>query len=192
MNTAALYVICYVGLVALGIVILRDIVLKDYQKRGKLSTWVTVAQALLFFLYGGFPTIYLQMDWPAVHVPKLLYAIGLIILLGGIMGLFYGMFRIGVTQSMGQGNQQLQRSGIYAWSRNPQAIFCGLYVIGFTILWPSWYAVGWALMYGILIHMMVLAEEEHLRKLHGQAYEEYCQAVPRYIKLIEMSKDEGA
>jgi hypothetical protein len=40
---------------------------------------------------------------------------------------------------------------------------------------------GWAGMYGVFGHWMVLAEEEHLCNLQGEGYERYCQRVPRYF-----------
>jgi protein-S-isoprenylcysteine O-methyltransferase Ste14 len=70
---------------------------------------------------------------------------------------------------------------MYNLSRNPQASACGLYVIGFFLLWPSWYGAGWVLLYCVLIHWMVLAEEKHLARLYGQRYQDYCQKVPRYF-----------
>lgn len=49
------------------------------------------------------------------------------------------------------------------------------------MLWPSWYALGWGLLFAPIIYMMVLAEEEHLRNTYGQEYEQYCARVPRYL-----------
>jgi protein-S-isoprenylcysteine O-methyltransferase Ste14 len=49
------------------------------------------------------------------------------------------------------------------------------------MLWPSWYAVEWAILYFVLIHMMILTEEEHLLNTHGEQYREYCQEVPRNL-----------
>lgn len=66
------------------------------------------------------------------------------------------------------------------WSRNPQLLGGFLAVIGVVVLWPSLYALGWAAMYGIMGHWMVLAEEEHLRK-QNEGYERYCRRVPRYF-----------
>jgi protein-S-isoprenylcysteine O-methyltransferase Ste14 len=31
--------------------------------------------------------------------------------------------------------------------------------------------------------MMVMTEEEHLRKLIAEEYEEYCEKVPRYFRI---------
>jgi protein-S-isoprenylcysteine O-methyltransferase Ste14 len=60
-----------------------------------------------------------------------------------------------------------------------------LVVIGVVVLWPSWYALGWVVLYGIVVHLMVLTEEEHLRAVHGEEYERYCSRVPRYLGILQ-------
>jgi protein-S-isoprenylcysteine O-methyltransferase Ste14 len=181
MSQLSSFFLVYFLLLAFGIIVMRHLVPRDYRRLGKLSPPIAFLQSLLFFLYGGFPTLYLENDWPAVSVPPFIHVLGLFLLFGGLATLFYGMIHLGISRSVGRGMPNLEQSGIYNLSRNPQAIACGLYVIGFAMLWPSWYAAGWALLFGILIHMMVLAEEEHLKRTHGLAYEDYCQKVPRYL-----------
>lgn len=62
-----------------------------------------------------------------------------------------------------------------------------LYVIGFATLWPSLYALAWALLYVPIIHMMVFTEEAHLHKAYGKEYERYLERVPRYLGLPKRS-----
>jgi protein-S-isoprenylcysteine O-methyltransferase Ste14 len=175
------YLLAYALLLTYGLIILRVVVRREYQRRGNLSVLTATLQGLLFFLYGGFPYFYLEGDWPAVDVNLVVHVIGLTLLFGGLAILFYGMFRLGILRSLGRGGKALEISGIYRWTRNPQALACGLYVIGFAVLWPSWYALGWAALYFILIHTMILTEEEHLLHIHDQEYEDYFREVPRYL-----------
>jgi protein-S-isoprenylcysteine O-methyltransferase Ste14 len=58
-------------------------------------------------------------------------------------------------------------------------------VIGIALLWPSWYALGWVALGAVIAHMMVLTEEEHLRRTLGESYLAYCQNVPRYVGLTK-------
>jgi protein-S-isoprenylcysteine O-methyltransferase Ste14 len=176
-----IYISAWFLLLVYSFVILRYLVPRDYRNRGELSWPIAFLQALLFFLYGGFPTVYLEADWPAVAVSPLIHVVGLILLFSGLAFLFYGMIRLGIARSIGRGSPRLQGSDIYRLSRNPQAIACGIFVIGFFMLWPSWYALGWVFLYVVLIHMMVKSEEEHLRRKYGQDYLEYCKKVPRYL-----------
>lgn len=60
-------------LLASGLIILRLVVRRDYRRRGRLSIITSFLEALLFFVYGGFPYLYVSEDWPAVHVHIFLY-----------------------------------------------------------------------------------------------------------------------
>ena len=182
MSEQSIYLFAYVLLLSSGFIILRIIVRRDYHKRGRLSLIPAILQAVLFFVYGGFPALYLTEDWPAVYVNQFQQLFGLFLLLGGLALLIYGIVFLGFLQSVGRGKPELEQAGLYRLTRNPQALACGCYVLGFTLLWPSWYALAWAVLYVILIHAMVLTEEEHLRRIHGPKYEAYCQQVPRYLR----------
>ena len=181
MNKIFLYLVGYMLILALGIILFRFLVPFDYRKIGKLSPLIAFLQALLFFIYGGFPSLYLPKDWPAVAVPLFIHLPGVFLILSGLLFLIIGMIQLGLDKSVGRGTQALRKLGIYKISRNPQALACGLYVIGFYMLWPSWYALGWVFLYFILIHQMVLVEEAHLKRIHGTRYQDYCEQVPRYL-----------
>jgi len=181
MGKPAVYILAYALLLVAGLYILRVTVRRGYRKQGRLTPVPCTLQAMLFFAYGGFPILYLQADWPAVHVSPAQHALGLFLLCGGLAILLYGMLILGILRSLGTVRNGLQRSGLYRYTRNPQALACGAYVVGFTLLWPSWYGLGWAVLYAILIHAMVVTEEEHLRRLHGHGYDDYCRQTPRYL-----------
>ncbi|HSG14745.1 MAG TPA: methyltransferase [Anaerolineae bacterium] len=184
------YLFAYGLLLTSGVIILRLIVRRDYLRRGELSLVAAMLQALLFFAYGGFPYFYLPGDWPATHVNRFVHLFGLVAIIVGLGGLFYGMIVLGLLPSIGRGRNRLAQSGIYRKSRNPQALACGLYVLGFTVLWPSWYALGWAILYAILIHIMIITEEEHLLRAHGEGYVKYGRDVPRYFSLRSWNSPE--
>ncbi|MGD8456663.1 MAG: methyltransferase [Anaerolineales bacterium] len=182
MSQLPTFLLGYFLLLAISLVVLSHFVPRDYRRLGKLSPPVAVLQSLLFFVFGGFPTLYLEHNWPAVSVPRFIHVLGLFLLLGGLAVLLYEVVHLGISRSIGRGTPELEQSGLYSLSRNPQAIACGLYVAGFAMLWPSWYAAAWALLFSVLIHMMVLAEEQHLKRTHGRKYEDFCRKVPRYFR----------
>jgi protein-S-isoprenylcysteine O-methyltransferase Ste14 len=190
-NQPEKFTLAYLALLALGWVILRVAARRDYLSRGKLSLQVSILQALLFFIYGGFPYLYLPPDWPSVHVDLIYHIVGIGLIIVGLAFLFYGMLRLGLLPSMGLGRQELEYSGIYASSRNPQALACGLYVLGFAMLWPCWYAFFWAILYAVLIHLMIVTEEEYLNQIYGARYAEYCQTVPRYFRVMPKSRKDS-
>jgi protein-S-isoprenylcysteine O-methyltransferase Ste14 len=154
---------------------------RDYQRKGRPTPFSLFLQTLIFFLWGGFPYIYGPSDWPAVHLGPILEAIGWIALGVGLAVMFAAMAGLGLRRTFGQEPNLLKQTGLYRLTRNPQIVGCGLYGIGFALLWPSWYALGWAVLYAAIAHMMVLTEEEHLRDVHGEAYLRYCERVPRYL-----------
>jgi len=181
MSQPAIYILAYALLLVGGLIILRVVVRRAYRERGRLTPVACTLQAVLFFIYGGFPVLYLHADWPAVQVNPVQQALGLFLLYGGLVMMFYGMIILGVLRSLGLGQTGLNQYGLYRFTRNPQALACGAYVVGFALLWPSWYALGWAILYAILIHAMVVTEEEHLRRLHGHSYDYYRRKAPRYL-----------
>ena len=91
------------------------------------------------------------------------------------------MIALGARQTLGQQTETLYRSGLYQYTRNPQIVAYGFAIIGAAILWPSVYGLGWVLIYGAIAHMMVLTEEEHLKRTFGTQYEHYCREVTRYL-----------
>ena len=109
----------------------------DYQSLGRLSVHTAIIQALVWIIYGSFPILYLPEDWPAVHVNLLIYVIGLAALIIGLGFLLYAVFWLGLPRSLGRGKKALEQKVFYGKTRNPQALACVLYVIGFAVLWPS-------------------------------------------------------
>ena len=181
MSTPTIYLLSISILIAVSIIVLRIFVRRDYLQRGHLTVGSAVLQALIFFTFGGFPIIYLPSDWPISHVYPILRVTGLTSITIGLAVIFIGMFRLGILRSLGLKTGVLKETNFYRVTRNPQVLGCFLYVVGFIILWPSWYALGWGLSLMAVIHVMVFTEEEHLHHTFGQDYEQYCKSVPRYL-----------
>jgi protein-S-isoprenylcysteine O-methyltransferase Ste14 len=168
-----------------GYLVFRILVRRDYQRLGRLSSQVSFLELVVWLLLVVYPCFYNPADWwlfwfaktPANLVQKSLGS--LLVFIG--MGLaLVAMTRLGMAKTMGRKVEGLQLSGLYRYCRNPQLVGGGLAVVGIAVLWPSVYALGWVLAYGLIGHWMVLAEEEHLGKVYGQSYAQYCLHVPRY------------
>ena len=112
---------------------------------------------------------------------------GLICIAVGLALGFGTMIWFGLRRALGLQVDGLIQRGLYRVTRNPQLVGGSLLVIGTVALWPSWYALGWAALYGVVGHLMVMTEEEHLRQVYGEAYERYCERVPRYLGLRRKS-----
>jgi protein-S-isoprenylcysteine O-methyltransferase Ste14 len=76
----------------------------------------------------------------------------------------------------------LVQDGFFAHSRNPLYLGNILVLAGLIIVHgaPGMVAIG-LLFFLFAYTAIVLAEEDYLRKQFGQAYEDYCRRVPRFI-----------
>lgn len=177
------YLISAALLLAGAAVVFRVFVRRDYQQRSRLTPVSIFLETLVFFCHGLITLTYLPSDWPAFHASRLHAAIGSVPVVVGLAVVVAGMARVGLANAFGQ-SEGLEQAGLYRWTRNPQIVGYGLFVVGIALLWPSWYALGWALLYVPLAHMMVVTEEEHLRNVFGEAYTRYCERVPRYLRFM--------
>jgi protein-S-isoprenylcysteine O-methyltransferase Ste14 len=93
------------------------------------------------------------------------------------------MANLGVGDVIGVTVAGLRTSGFYRYTRNPQIITSSFFYIGCAILWPSWTGLMWLGLLWVMLRIMVLTEEEHLRRTFGEKYRSYCERTPRYIEL---------
>ncbi len=165
--------------------VFRVFVRREYLNKGKLSPLAAVLETLVFALHANMPYLFLPVKWPAlpplpinpVHswISLGITSLGIILSLG-----FMGY--LGFKVSLGQESNQVRQTGPYRWSRNPQILAYGLIVIGLASLYPSLESAGWVLVYAVIAQLMALTEEEHLKNRFGEAYQTYCDRVPRYFQ----------
>lgn len=156
-------------------------------EKGKLSRLPSVLQLIVWLVHAAIPYIYNPPCWPYVWscrpwVPAAAAGIGYrLTALGALIG-FGSMAWLGLRRSFGRQVGDLLQSGPYSLSRNPQIVGGMLMVVGVAWLWPSWYALGWAVLWPVMFHPMVLTEEEHLQRAFGEGSRRYCEHVARYIR----------
>jgi protein-S-isoprenylcysteine O-methyltransferase Ste14 len=168
--------------------IFRVLVRRDYRRVGRLGPLTVFLEFLIWGAFVCFPTIYNPSGWWSIwfadtFVGPLLGGIGSALTIFGVAITVVAMGMLGVCRTLGQTGEVLGQRGLYRVSRNPQIVSFGVAVVGIAVLWPSWYALGWMALYVVIAHMMVLTEEEHLRKQFGETYLRYCARVPRYLGL---------
>jgi protein-S-isoprenylcysteine O-methyltransferase Ste14 len=156
---------------------------RDYRRFGRLTPFSAFLQVAIFTLHGVSIYIYFPLDWPALHSRGPLTWAGLGIGTTGALVLFLAMSGLGLRRAIGREVNRLRRSGLYRWSRNPQIVGYGLMILSIALVWISAYAVLWALLYAGIVHLMVLTEEGHLRRVNGEEYLRYCARTPRYLGL---------
>jgi len=166
---------------AVGFVVFRVIVRRDYRQKGRMTRFSIFMAYVGICSYVSFTYVNLPPDWPAIHVSAGLEVIGSLLFYGGLALMVLNMVWLGIQRSHGQDVSQLKESGFYRWTRNPQALAFVIALVGNLILWPTWQNLVALILLAVLMHFMVLTEEEHLRTVFGEEYEQYCQRVPRFL-----------
>lgn len=76
--------------------------------------------------------------------------------------------------------------GPYRYVRNPMILAVITSLLGETILFGSFYLLGWALLFWFINHLYFsYLEESELTARFGEAYTRYKAVVPRWIPLIK-------
>lgn len=183
MQLAAYLVLALFVFVAI-IVILRVIVRRDYLHRGQLTPVSSASEWILVIIWASFSYFYLPDDWPMIHVGLIPRLAGWFLVTVGMLTILLSFAWLGLRRSHGLEAGTLVQSGPYHLTRNPQIVGFSLGMIGIVMIWPSWHMMMSLLLYVVLVHLMVLTEEEHLLARHGNEYVRYCDQVPRYIDAL--------
>lgn len=152
----------------------------DYRTHGKLSRPVAILQTGYFCAYALCSYLFLDSRLSHVQTTGPLFFLALVLMLLGFLAVLFSMPFLG-RRSFGQEIGCLRTDGLYRYSRNPQLAGGFLFIAGYTMLWPSWTGAAWASLWLVIAQLMVRTEEEHLRRVFGDAYREYCARTPRYL-----------
>ncbi|WP_096395231.1 isoprenylcysteine carboxylmethyltransferase family protein [Halorubrum trapanicum] len=76
---------------------------------------------------------------------------------------------------------ELRTDGLYRYTRNPQNVGYGLLFAAYAVLANSPLVGALAVAVAVFGVLQVLAEEAWLRDTYGDAYEAYCERVPRFV-----------
>lgn len=168
-------------ILAFAFIVFGVIVRRDYTRKGRLSWFSSFLEITVFFLLGVFTWIDLPVPWPSPDLNPILKGIAWILMAIGLVCMFATITIFGLRRALGLQVDVLKTTGLYAKSRNPQILFCSLFVLGYILLWPSWHTAGWGILYAAVIYKMVLIEEEHLQNKFTDQYKRYCEQVPRFL-----------
>jgi protein-S-isoprenylcysteine O-methyltransferase Ste14 len=159
----------------------------DYTRRGALTVRSALLQFAMFFLHGLSSYSFLDSRTSRISTAGLHFPFALGLMAAGAVTALVGMDRLQWGDTVGTSVSALQHSGIYSFTRNPQLLAYLVFLAGYALLWPSWLGLAWLALYGVIAHVMVLTEEDHLRQAFGSDYEAYCLRTPRYIALSKGS-----
>jgi protein-S-isoprenylcysteine O-methyltransferase Ste14 len=192
-----IFIAVLIGLIAIAAVVLHQ-VRRDYAEQGKLSRLSSFLQVTVFVLHaqlftcsywdlsliradGYFSISYWLKNAPEFSSSFTSLVFGSCLAITGIiiLGLGFKGFK-SFARIDGQRVDRLISEGIYRFTRNPQIIGYGLIVLSVPFIWNSLLALIAALVYWVGVRRMVMVEEEHLHRVFGQEYGEYCKRTPRY------------
>ncbi len=91
------------------------------------------------------------------------------------------LYGISIIHFAKPGNTGINRSGLYAISRNPMYVAFFLYFLGACMMTRSWLLLAILLVFQVSVHFMILAEERWCRETFGEAFLEYMNKVRRYL-----------
>ena len=151
---------------------------REYRKLGKLSffgVFLLCAMLLVPNLVFEYATSYEMPETPLDYFGVLVAIAGLAICLVSI-----AHFR-SIPKVFCVDTSKLTVSGPYRWSRNPQYVGYFLFLLGFALNdWSLW-CLAALLVVAISLHLLVLVEEEHLRRAFGEQYVAFYREIPRYV-----------
>lgn len=152
----------------------------EYRKRSKLTligTLLLCAMLIVPNIILEFSTAYEMPDTPLDYFGIFIGIVGILLCLFS-MNTFHSMLKVLCINT-----GTLATIGPYRWSRNPQYVGYFLFLLGFSLNdWSLW-CLAALLVVAISLHLLVLVEEEHLRRVFGEQYVEYHRAIPRYAGL---------
>ncbi|MBM3791963.1 MAG: isoprenylcysteine carboxylmethyltransferase family protein [Acidobacteria bacterium] len=150
----------------------------DYRHRGGLTRAGLISICAMLFIPNLLPEYATTYRFPTTPLDF----IGVIIGLAGIAFCLAGVsaFR-SASNVFCLDAGELTATGLYRRNRNPQYLGWFLFVLGFALNdWSLWCLAALAVI-AVSLHLLVLVEEEHLLRVFGEPYREFCRRVPRYI-----------
>jgi len=153
-----------------------------YRVHGRLSRAIAILQVAYFCLYAIASYAFLDSRPSQVSTDGLLFPLALVFMTIGFLLVVFSMPFLG-QRSFGREVGSLRISGLYRYSRNPQLVGGFFSIVGYAMLWPSWKGALWASLWLVIAYLMVRGEEEHLEKVFGAEYRNYCAQTPRYLGL---------
>lgn len=90
-------------------------------------------------------------------------------------------------------DEQLTVGGPYAYTRNPLYLGSMISGVGFLALLGDWLLAGVFAVIALAVYVPSVRQEEHyLKRMHAQAFDAYCRAVPALVPRLLPAKVDAA
>jgi protein-S-isoprenylcysteine O-methyltransferase Ste14 len=182
----ALAIVLLLGMVLTRVFLLKRRGIKAMKFGSTDKTDFLLPPFVLFYFYVLFAAAF---DWPNIGVRPFFHSeavawtgvlfclAGLLLLLSSLIS-FSQSFRIGIDTDH---PDKLIVDGVFAFSRNPIYVAFTMILLGEFLIFPYWISLIYLVAAAGLIHRQVLREEDYLKGHYGEAYEQYCHRVRRYL-----------
>lgn len=121
---------------------------------------------------------------PGLSRPAIAW-LGLAVMAAGSAVILAAQVQMGMSWRIGLDQERagLVTAGLFAWSRNPTflgmvTVVLGAFLVVPTVITGVVLAAAW-----VAFSVQIRMEEEHLRRMHGPAFDRYHARVPRWIGL---------
>ena len=150
----------------------------DYRRYGH-TTWLGLTAVCVAFLM---PHLVLGYAFPMVFVPRTtIEVVGFGIMALGLLGCLWPLTHFSKGMWTGRSQPHLVTTGPYRISRNPQYVTYFFFLAGYALIGRTWLAWIALILYWVVVHLIVLIEEEHLERRFGDEYRAYKDSTPRYL-----------
>lgn len=151
----------------------------DYRKYARTTRLGVLAIFSVFFM----PNLVVGLFVPWIGFPETaVQAVGFVLLIAGLVLCLIPIvgFR-SARKIVGMEPGGLNVSGLYRYSRNPQYLAYGLFLLGWVLCGNSTMAYLGLVLYSVVVHLTILIEEEHLARVYEDVYHRYRNTTPRYL-----------
>jgi protein-S-isoprenylcysteine O-methyltransferase Ste14 len=151
-----------------------------YWPLGDRDRWYYVHWSISVGLNGCL-VIVTVLDWGSIPLPRPhTTVIGAVLFVPFWLAGIWAGNDLGSDETMGL-RGELRTDGWYRYSRNPQYTCYLVATVGFVLLASSWQVTVLCGLLASWWFVMPFAEEPWLREQYGEAYDRYCDRVPRFL-----------
>ncbi|MBI3118491.1 MAG: isoprenylcysteine carboxylmethyltransferase family protein [Candidatus Hydrogenedentes bacterium] len=152
--------------------------------KGRCLAVVFAAAVGAVLLYAVWPRAYAWLLVPALPQHPVIVGVGVALLLASLAWTLVAQIQMGNSWRIGidtETKTELVQHGVFRLSRNP--IFLGMRVtiLGLFLALPNVMTLLVLALGELGIQVQVRLEEEHLRRMHGEAYEQYVRRTRRWL-----------
>lgn len=151
---------------------------REYRIRGRLTLIGLFLLCAMLFV----PNLLLHYTFDYEMPVNAVDFTGAGIAVAGLVLCFAAMLRFrSVAKVLCLQSGELTVRGLYRFSRNPQYVGWVLFLLGFLLNDFSLWGLAALTVVAVSLHLLVLIEEDHLRRVFPGIYDEFAGRVPRYF-----------